>query len=402
MDLVTWLFLDLNSYFASVEQELRPELRGKPVGVVPVMADTTCCIAASYEAKAFGVKTGTLVGEAKKLCPKIQLVEARHDVYVHYHHKIVDVVESCVPIASVMSIDEMACQLTGSQREIEKATRLAHSVKTAIRENVGLTLQCSIGLAPNRFLAKVASNMQKPDGMVVIKQSELPQVLYTLPLRDFPGIGRQMEKRLVKYGIRTSEQLLKLSKDQMRKVWGGVPGERFWYLVHGDDIENIETRRRSIGHSHVLPPDMRTRERAYLVAQKLVHKAAVRLRRMDYWTTRFSVFVKFVDDAPWDSHVRLVECQDTLTLLEALQMLWSDLPSGKPLAVGVTLSDLVSDTFHTCSLFEETKRTHLAKAMDRINLKYGVNVVHFGNLDLVKSAAPTRIAFTSIPDLEDL
>ena len=107
---VRWLFLDLNSYFASVEQELRPELRGKPVAVLPVMTDRTSCIAASYEAKAFGIKTGTRVSDAKQLCPQIKLVEARHAVYVRYHHKIVEAVESCVPNAAVVSIDEMACQ----------------------------------------------------------------------------------------------------------------------------------------------------------------------------------------------------------------------------------------------------------------------------------------------------
>src|SRR6266446_5973668 len=102
------LYVDLNSYFASVEQQLRPELRGQPVGVVPVMADTTCCIAASYEAKKFGIKTGTLVSEAKERCPDIQLVEARPPTYVEFHHRLVEVVESCTPVDKVYSIDEMA------------------------------------------------------------------------------------------------------------------------------------------------------------------------------------------------------------------------------------------------------------------------------------------------------
>ena len=98
---MNWLFVDLNSYFASVEQQDRPELRGKPVGVVPMMADTTCCIAASYEAKAFGVKTGTIVADARRMCPDIVLVEARHELYVDYHHRIVEAVESCLPVTAV-------------------------------------------------------------------------------------------------------------------------------------------------------------------------------------------------------------------------------------------------------------------------------------------------------------
>src|SRR5215471_8216954 len=106
---LNWLFVDLNSYFASVEQQDRSELRGKPVGVVPMMADTTCCIAASYEAKAFGVKTGTIVADAKRMCPNMVFVEGRHELYVDYHHRVVEAVERCLPVTAVMSIDEMSC-----------------------------------------------------------------------------------------------------------------------------------------------------------------------------------------------------------------------------------------------------------------------------------------------------
>ena len=116
--LLNWLFVDLNSYFASVEQQVRPELRGRPVGVVPMMADTTCCIAASYEAKAFGVRTGTIVADARRMCPEIVFVEGRHEIYTEYHHRIVEAVESCVPVTAVCSIDEMACRLIGRERHL--------------------------------------------------------------------------------------------------------------------------------------------------------------------------------------------------------------------------------------------------------------------------------------------
>ena len=102
---LNWLFVDMNSYFASVEQDSRPELRGLPIAIVPMMADTTCCLAASYEAKALGVKTGTIVSDAKQLCPGLVLVEARHELYVEYHHRIVEAVESCIPVTAVMSVD---------------------------------------------------------------------------------------------------------------------------------------------------------------------------------------------------------------------------------------------------------------------------------------------------------
>jgi len=116
-----WLYVDFNSYFASVEQQERPELRGKPVGVVPMLTDSTCCIAASYEAKAHGVKTGTMVPEARRLCPGMLFVVARHELYVEYHHKIVAAVDTCIPIEQVHSVDEMSCRLIGREREVRHA-----------------------------------------------------------------------------------------------------------------------------------------------------------------------------------------------------------------------------------------------------------------------------------------
>ncbi len=398
--MVKWLFLDLNSYFASVEQEIEKDLRGKPIAVVPLMADTTFCIAASYEAKAFGVKTGTKVGDAKKMCPGLICVQARHDRYVKYHHAIVDAVESCVPVHAVVSIDEMASRLTGSQQNVEKAVKLALQIKQTIREKVGSTLRCSIGLATNRFLAKVGSDMQKPDGLTVIEQKDLPEILFTLKTIDFPGIGRQMEKRLQQYEIFTARDLLSRSESDLRKVWGGVVGERYWHSLRGEDVEGLETHRRTVGHSHVLPPSERTKDGAFGVAQKLVHKAATRLRRMNYWCSSLALYMKFMNRSKWETHVNFVECQDTLTLLEALQKLWRDFPSnGKPLAVGVTLYNLVPDSLHSFGIFDEEKRTGLAKAMDKLNAKYGKTAIHFGGM--TGRAAPTRIAFTSIPDMED-
>ena len=207
---VNWLFLDLNSYFASVEQEVRPELRGRPVGVVAVETDTTVCIAASYEAKAFGVKTGTMVKDARQMCPEMVFVEARHEIYVDYHHRIVEAVESCLPVTAVLSIDEMACRLIGRERPLMAAMRLAQRVKQAVKDQVGSTLRSSVGLAPNRYLAKIASDMEKPDGLVALTRDILRDALVGLELRDLPGVGVKTEKRLNEKGVRSMADLLKI------------------------------------------------------------------------------------------------------------------------------------------------------------------------------------------------
>lgn len=419
---VRWLFLDLNSYFASVEQEIHPELRNRPVAVVPVMADTTCCIAASYEAKAFGVKTGTQVGEAKRLCPGIILVEGSHQVYVEYHNKIVEAVESCVPVSSVMSIDEMACSLMGREQPLVAALELARRVKETIKARVGSTLRCSVGLASNRYLAKIASDMEKPDGLVALTPDILRPALQGLELRDLPGIGARMEKHLHLQGIRSMTQLLDLDRQQLSKVWGGVGGEKLWYWLRGEDFNDRELEyQKSISHSHMLPPEFRSRDGAYAIAQRLLHKAAMRLRSERLWAANITLSVKFVmpkalakkrhfsgiPQSGWSHGMTIVECQDNQTLIEALRKLWAEMPTGdlyqKPFFIGVWLGNLVPDHLHTLSLFSnletETRRTRLSETMDALNHKFGTDTLIPASMLLAKAAAPTRIAFTSIPNL---
>src|SRR5271165_4835299 len=419
---IRWLFLDLNSYFASVEQELRPELRGRPIAVVPVMADTTCAIAASYEAKAFGVRTGTQVGEAKRLCPGIELVEARHEIYVEYHHKIVEAVGLCVPVSAVMSIDEMAANLIGREQPLMAAIDLARRVKASIREHVGSTLRCSVGLAPNRYLAKIASDMEKPDGLVALTPDLLHAALSALTPRDLPGVGARMEKRLHECGIRTMEQLLKLGREEMNSVWGGIGGEKLWHWLRGEDFNDPALEhQKSISQSHVLGPELRTAEGAYAVLHKLLHKAAMRLRSARLWTTNVSLSIKYavpksdarklhnsgIAQAGWSHGMTVIECQDNQTLVEALVKLWKLRPQGaqhqKPFYVGVWLGNLVPDHLHTLSLFSglesESRRTRLSSTMDALNHKYGLDTLMPASMLLAKAAAPTRIAFTSIPDL---
>jgi DNA polymerase-4 len=168
-----YLFVDMNAYFASVEQQDDPALRGKPVAVVPVVARTTFCLAASYEARAKGIKTGMPVWEALRLCPGLQLRVGRHERYTELHHQIVAAVGRCLAVDRVMSIDEMACKLIGGERTPAAATALGQMIKREIR-TVGSHLRCSVGVGPNVLLAKVAGDMQKPDGLTLIEDRDLP------------------------------------------------------------------------------------------------------------------------------------------------------------------------------------------------------------------------------------
>ena len=221
---VNLLFFDLNSYFASVEQHLQPHLRNIPMAVSPMETDTTCCIAASYEAKAFGVRTGTPVHEAKRLCPQIKIVTARPRLYVQFHHRIMKVVEQFIPIQTIYSIDEAACKLIGTECETHNAVNIARNIKQGISEQIGSTIRCSIGIGPNRLIAKIASNMQKPDGLVVVEKCELPERLYPLDLEDIPGIGLRMKIRLQRHGVHSIKDLYQQTPKQMQTCWGSIIG----------------------------------------------------------------------------------------------------------------------------------------------------------------------------------
>jgi DNA polymerase-4 len=387
-----------------------------------MMADTTVCIAASYEAKAFGVKTGTVVADAKRLCPDIVLVEARHEIYVDYHHRVVEAVESCLPVTSVQSIDEMACRLMGRERPLLAALELGRKVKARIRDRVGPMLRSSVGLATNRYLAKIASDMEKPDGLVALPLDILPEALAQLTLRDLPGIGARTEKRLNAKGIHTMPQLLALNCEQAGELWGSVWGERLWHWLRGQNFDMSETEHnKSLSHSHVLSPDMRTAEKAWAVAHKLLHKAAMRLRAADLWAGSIGLAIGFSvprgEKAPvsrfgvptrgWHSEIHLSECQDNQTLIAALSRLWAKRPAGaeydQPYFVGVQLNGLVPGRLHSLNLFdalENTKsRTRLLATMDELNHKYGTTALAPAAMLTAFKAAPTRIAFHSIPDL---
>lgn len=398
---LTTLFVDLNAFFASAEQQLRPELRGRPVAVVPVEADTSCCIAASYEARPFGVRTGTRIGEAKRLCPSLELVPARPAEYVRLHHEVIRAAETCVPVAEVHSIDEFACRLTGPQRDAAVAQRLAVEVKAAIQGRVGECLRSSVGIAPNRFLAKVASGMRKPDGLVVIKDADLPEALFGLSLRDLHGIGPRMHERLISHDVRSVEELCRLPEREMERLWGSVVGRWWWAWLRGQEVGERPSRRRSVGHQHVLPPEERGEASSRAVAVRLLHKAAARMRGLDYWARRMTVWIRFVDGRRWKAECGFPETQDTRGLVEAFVRLWAGRPGGSALCVGVTLHELVPRASAVPPLFESRRRDHrLAQAMDLVNDRFGRDAVYMGGMHGARSSAPMRISFNSIPKLE--
>src|SRR6516165_1640476 len=230
---VQWLFLDLNAFFASCEQQENPALRDKPVIVVRTPTDSAVAIAASYTAKGFGIKTGTLVREARQLCPDVITVQANHRLYTDYHDRILKAVDTCIPVEKVCSIDEMACRLMGTERQVPVARALALKIKRTLHDQLGECLTCSIGIAPNVFLGKVGSDLQKPDGLTVITKDNLPDVLLGLELQVCALFGAKLRLQLHRAGILTVAQLWRATPFQLRRVWGGINGVLFHQMLHG-------------------------------------------------------------------------------------------------------------------------------------------------------------------------
>jgi DNA polymerase-4 len=416
-----WLFLDLNSYFASCEQQLQPSLRGRPVIVAPVGSDTTVAIAASIEAKRFGITTGTPVWEAKQRCRELVVTPARHERYVAFHDAIVAEIERHIPVTRVCSIDEVACRLLDNENGREDAIALAGRIKAGIRARVGECLTSSVGIAPNRLLAKLASDLRKPDGLVVFEAHELPDALFGLSLREIAGIGANMERRLARDGVNDIAQLCARAPRDAGQAWGGRDGDRLWYLLHGVDLPDKATQSRTVGHSHVLSPGHRGPEPVRLTARRLALKAASRLRRKGYHARLLILHAKFEDSKErWQASARLPATGDSFTIISRLDALFPRLreagrarPGGfRMRMVGVTLAEIEPADAAQGSLVEqlapddplarETRGLALSCAMDRINERWGRNAVSVGPLGGGRlDRIGTKIAFGRIPEASE-
>ncbi len=398
-----WLFIDFDSYFASVEQHLNPDLRGVPVAVVATMAETGTCIAASYEAKAYGVKTGTRVGEARQLCPGIQIVESSHKVYIHYHELFHEAIEQVIPITQTLSIDEVSCRLPANMHELWRVENLIEVIRENLAQKVSPWITCSMGVGANKFLAKLASKYKKPNGAHIIRLEQLEEFLYEHELRDLHGVGRNMEARLRKSGIYSVVQLVQCSESTLRQVWGSVHGSRMWHALRGHDLAESVTHTTSIGHSNVLAPELRIPIRAHQVLHRLLQKAVLRLRNKEYVTARLQLSLRYSNGQRWGQEARFDETNQSHVLRHVLNELWERRPyQQEPLKkVGVNFIGVRGNDNYTLNLFAQAdpKREALDNAVDQIVNKFGKEAAYFGGAHGAQKAVSLRIAFGHIPDI---
>ena len=288
------LFIDFDSFYASVEQQDNQLYRGKALIVVPCLSDYTCAIAASYPAKRLGVKTGTKVKTAREKIPDIVVCEARPKRYIEIHNQILEVLYSHFKKIQVLSIDEMACEI--NEDDDFDCEMIAALLKLDLAEKIGENITCSIGVAKNVFLSKIAADFSKPNGFTAFG-FDAEEKLKSLDLTDLPGIADRMESRLNKSSIRTIEDLLNKDELKLKKAWGSVIGARWFHMLRGSlqcdyGISNNEIPK-SFGHTHVLPPSKRDDSGSYEVFESLLFKGLERLNKHRIGAKRISIYLSW-------------------------------------------------------------------------------------------------------------
>jgi DNA polymerase-4 len=288
------LFIDFDSFYASVEQQDNQLYRGKALIVVPCLSDYTCAIAASYSAKRLGVKTGTKVKTAREKIPDIVVCEARPKRYIEIHNQILEVLYSHFKKIQVLSIDEMACEI--NEDDDFDCEMIAALLKLDLAEKIGENITCSIGVAKNVFLSKIAADFSKPNGFTAFGL-DAEEKLKSLDLTDLPGIADRMESRLNKSSIRTIEDLLNKDELKLKKAWGSVIGARWFHMLRGSlqcdyGISNNEIPK-SFGHTHVLPPSKRDDSGSYEVFESLLFKGLERLNKHRIGAKRISIYLSW-------------------------------------------------------------------------------------------------------------
>ena len=378
------MHLDMNAFFASVEQQANPELRGKPIAVVGAghrTVITTC----SYEARARGVKTGMAIWEGKRNCPELIIVTGDNRKYTHTSTRIVVMMREYTPLVEVFSIDEAFLDLTGSLALFGTVENIAYQLKARIRHQFGLT--CSIGIAPNKLLAKLASEMKKPDGLTMIRPDEIATVLELIPIEDLCGVGRKMQRNLNLLGIRTCGQLGRYPVEILKKKFG-VVGEQLHFMGLGIDTSPVIPDEqaapvKSVGHSMTLPRDVDSREEILRYLLQLSEMVGRRARRYGVSGRTVGLYVRYADfDTSFNKQQTLHDpvCLSDEIFRAAVAILDTQ-PLAQPVRLlGIRITNLRHRNEQLPLFLQERQKILVTEAMDAANSRFGECCVTFGSL----------------------
>ncbi|MBI5238067.1 MAG: DNA polymerase IV [Deltaproteobacteria bacterium] len=366
------MHIDMNAFFASVEERVNPKLRGKPIAVIG-SSKRTVITTASYEARKYGVQTGMNTYEAKRLCPQIAFVVGDNSRYTDASERVIAILKDFSPKVDVFSIDEAFIDMTGQDSAGAKDAAL--SIKERIRKDLCLT--CSIGIAPNKLLAKLASDMEKPDGLVVIRDFEAGRILENLPAAFVCGIGPKTGKALEAMGIRTCGELSRFPAGLLRARFG-MFGERLSLMAKGIDPSAVVPmgqggEAKSIGHSMTLSEDASNRDVMLNFILMLSDMVGGRARSHGLKGQKVSLTLRYPDFYTFTKEKMIPSpTNDTHAIYShAAQILGSLNLRASVRLIGVGISALTKDNFQM-GLFEgNDKRARLLCALDNVRERFG-------------------------------
>jgi len=377
------LHIDMDAFFISVEQRDNPALMGKPAAVCGSLSRSVVT-SATYEARPYGIRAGMSTQEAKRRCPQLILVEGNHSKYTETAARIFSILKEYTPLVEVASIDEAYLDITQSLLLFQSPPLIAKSIKDQIREREQLT--CSIGVAPNKLLAKLGSRLKKPDGLLVIRKEEVEEVLRDLPVSKLNGIGPKLGEALNSIGVFTCGQLGKFPVSVLAKRFG-VIGERLHEMGLGLDDSPVmpfdeEEDAKSISHSVTLEEDTSDPNILRKVLLQLSEKVSRRMRRERFYGRRIAITVRYSDFFTFSKQKTLSKWVNSGNEIFKLAFeIFESIPHPKPIRLlGVGVSVLKKE-WCQLDLFEERgKKDSLLKAMDRVNERFGDWTLTWGSL----------------------
>lgn len=380
------MHLDMNSFFASVEQAANPKLKGIPLGVAGNPKERRgILVTCSYEARAFGVYTTMTVGEAKRRCPNITIVPPQHDLYRQMSDSVFEILRSYTEWVEPVSIDEAYIDTT----EIGGLTRaydLAREIQLRILAE--LDLPCSIGIAPNKFLAKTASDMKKPMGITILRKREVGKMLWPLPVIEMHGIGKRTEEKMHSAGIKTIGDLATAEKITLEGLIG-KNGLRLKERANGIDMRPVDPEsaeeRKSIGSSTTLPIDLTEFEECVPIFERLAKKVASRLELKLLAGITISIQIRYAD---WQNTTRSRTLQQAIYLEEditavALQLFQQHWDNEPIRLLGVTVANVIERSEMVKQLTfdnyeQQDKEYQMDQLMSNLTKQFGDGIINKG------------------------
>ena len=376
----------MDAFYASIEQLDHPEYKGRPVivGADPKAGKGRGVVAAcSYEARKFGIRSALPISRAWKLCPQGVYVRPRMNRYVEVSQQVMEVFRRYTDLVEPLSIDEAFLDITGSVALLGPADEIARSIKKAIREATGMT--ASVGLAPNKFLAKIASDLKKPDGLVVLREDDVDQFLRDLPISRLWGVGPKTEARLHEMGFRTIGQLASASRESLVRTLGSL-GEHLYQLSHGKDDRQVvpDWERKSVGTETTFDEDTDDPDLLLRTILELSDHVAERLRKDEYRARKVTLklrYSNFSTHTKQHSLDRLIQTGDEIAAVA--RQLFSQFPLNRKIRlIGVSAGDLHrgrEDPEQLTLFATSNPKEKLGHAVDAIKEKFGIDSLRRGS-----------------------